>query len=538
MIALVALVALVILVLIVVGGIALVRRISRGRAAATVDADLIPYTLLALAVGAAGFALARLGRAAFPGDRFVFDTRQQVATALATLVVAVPIAMYLWRRQASRRAARPASPGWTLYLTLITAGFLFAFVIAAFQTLEWLLGAGSAPTWTDVIVFGGVIVLHELAMRRTPPMSDAADLPRVVGAAAGLVPTVIGLGGLLFWVLDRLYSTLAPAAGGLSAATSLALLLVGAPVWAYYWLRPWRAEPGVPRRAWTFLVAVAGLSSALGSLVAVVVSVLVFTFSASEPAGAHFDAMPAEITIIVIGLLVWWHHRGRLGKGRTDQRRSYEYAMAAIGLVGAVGFATALASSALAPDLLVGTSADDVIALAVALVASLTVWWWFWSKPIREPREVEAISGPRKAYLLGLGTVMGLVAAGALIATLFVLFRRLLEVSAGDDSLAVQASLFVFAGVAAWHLLQTYFYDRSLIEADEVLTPYEVTLICSQPGMIATMFPPQARLKVVYRDDDLASLDPETAEAIVAAVGHRSSLVWVDEDGFRVAPAR
>lgn len=533
-----ALIPVLVLILIVVGGIALVRRLGKERTASTVDADLIPYALLAIAVGAAGFALAELGRAAFPGDRFVFDSRQQVATSLATLVVAVPVALYLWRRQALRRVARPASPGWTLYLTLVTAGFLIPLVIAAVQVFEWLFGVGSTPTWTDMIVFGGVLVLHELAIRQTPPRSDAADLPRVVGSAVGLFPTVIGLGGLLLWVLDRLYSTLAPTAGVLQEGTSLALVLAGAPVWAYYWLRPWREEPGVPRRAWTFLLAVAGLSSSLGALVAVVISVLTFMFTTSEPAGAHFDALPTEITILVMGLLVWWHHRDRLGEGRTDPRRAYEYGMAAIGLAGGVGFATALAASALAPDLLVGAGADEVITLAVALLASLGVWWWFWARATREPREIEAASGPRRVYLLGLGIVMGLVAAGALIGTLFVLFRRLLEVTATGESLAVQAALFVFAGAATWHLLHTYFEDRSLIETDEVITPYEVTMICSHPGMIATMFPKEASVKVVYRGDELGTVDESTAQAIVAAVGHRSSLVWVDEDGFRVAPAR
>jgi hypothetical protein len=33
-------------------------------------------------------------------------------------------------------------------------------------------------------------------------------------------------------------------------------------------------------------------------------------------------------------------------------------------------------------------------------------------------------------------------------------------------------------------------------------------------------------------------IDDAMAEEIVAAVGNRSSIVWVDEDGFRVGPAR
>jgi hypothetical protein len=65
-----------------------------------------------------------------------------------------------------------------------------------------------------------------------------------------------------------------------------------------------------------------------------------------------------------------------------------------------------------------------------------------------------------------------------------------------------------------------------------------VTIIASHPGMIATRFPEQARLKVIHRGDDAGTIDDETAEAIVAAVNNRPSLVWVDEDGFRVAPMR
>lgn len=534
----IAVIPLIVLLLIVIGGIALVRRLSSGRKRAISDqADLIPYGLLALSVIAGGFALAELGRAAFPGDRFVLDTRQQVATSLATLVVAIPLAVYFWQRQAKRRASHPASPGWTLYLTVINAVFVTSLVISGFQLMKWLLGAASAPAWSDVLVFGAIVVIHELAVSSTPPLSDAADLPRVVGSAAGLAPLVVGLGGLLYWVVDRLYATLAPTAGGLEPLTSLALLLVGAPVWAYYWIRPWRAEPGAPRNAWTFLTAVAGLSGAIGSVVAMLISVLLFLLTASD-AVARFDDLPVEITILVMGTLVWWHHRGRLGVERTDPVRAYEYVMAALGLAGAVGLATALSASAFGSDLLVGVSTDDIIAMAVVLASSLAVWWWFWSRATRQPRPLEAVAWPRRAYLLGLGMVLGLVAAGALIGFLFVLFRRLLGASGGADSVMVQTSLFVFAGLAAWHLLATYFKDRSLIETDEVISPYEVTLICSHPGMIATLFPKEAKLEIIYRGDQLDAIDDETGAAIVEAVGHRASLVWVDEEGFRVAPAR
>jgi hypothetical protein len=102
----------------------------------------------------------------------------------------------------------------------------------------------------------------------------------------------------------------------------------------------------------------------------------------------------------------------------------------------------------------------------------------------------------------------------------------------------VAVTLFVAAGGVAWHLLRNNADDRSLTESTEVVTPFEVTVICSHPGMLATRFPKEAKTRVIYRSDQQGVIDDEMADAIVAAVGTTNTLVWVDESGFRVAPAR
>jgi len=117
------------------------------------------------------------------------------------------------------------------------------------------------------------------------------------------------------------------------------------------------------------------------------------------------------------------------------------------------------------------------------------------------------------------------------------LFQKFLDTSSGD-SLAVQGGLFVFAGLATWHLLRTNAEDRALIVSPEVLTPFAVTIICSHPGMISTMFPTEARVRVIYREDESGVITDHMAAEIVAAVGHTPSHVWVDGDGYRVAAAR
>ena len=131
--------------LIIVGSlIALGVRAVRGRGKQNEDGglDLIPYLLLALAVGIAGFSLAALARASLTPDRLIGRPTGEIAGALAGLVVAGPIAFLMWRRQARRRKAFPQTAGWHVYLAIIELVFLTAFLVAVSQVAAFLGGEG------------------------------------------------------------------------------------------------------------------------------------------------------------------------------------------------------------------------------------------------------------------------------------------------------------------------------------------------------------------------------------------------------------
>jgi hypothetical protein len=211
--------------------------------------------------------------------------------------------------------------------------------------------------------------------------------------------------------------------------------------------------------------------------------------------------------------------------------------MTAIGLGSLVGSATWLTALAFGVGDLITVDSRVVISVAIVVLASLSVWWIFWSKAKASSRDVEAASVPRRFYLLGMGVIMGLSSASALIGVLVVLFQMVLGSTEGE-TLVVQGSLFIFAGLATWHLLRENAEDRSLIVSEDVVTPFDVTIICSHPGVISTLFSDKARVRVVYRGDDEGIISEEMANQIVEEVNHRSSLVWVDEDGFRVASTR
>jgi hypothetical protein len=499
------------------------------------------YLLMAIAVGVFVFSLVNLGRAAFPGGTFVFDPERQVASALAGLVVSGPIAFFLWRRLRERRETHPGAAGWTVYLSLVEAVFMTSFVISLFGVLDWLISNGSQPSIPDVLVFGAVIVFHEMAIRATPPSSDAAELPRVIGSAIGLIALVIGIGGILEWGLSDLYERMAPEVtfNGFEAMTALALILTGAPVWWYRWLRPWPVAPGAPRNAWTFLMATTGLSTLLGASTFVIAQTLAYWLTdETSSAGDHFQFLPVSLAVGIVAGLVWAHHRRRLGSERTDPVRAYEYSTAAVGLSAGVAATTTLVSTVFSDSAFVGSTETVAINAGVALLVGMLIWLRFWGRAQRAPRGIEATTAPRRFYLLGLGVIMALVGAGALIATLVFVFQAALGVEGLDDSFIPVVVLFLAAGGVSWHLLRTYGADRALTASSEVITPFDVTVVCSHPGMLAARFPKQGRVRVIYRSDDLGVVSDDMADEIVDAVGNSSSLVWVDDTGFRVAPAR
>ncbi len=531
------------LLLLVIGAVvvALVRRgTGSGRTLASGRGDdLLAYLLLAVAVGVSGFSLASLGQAAFPTGGFVVAPERQVATALAGLVVAGPFAFILWRRQRARRDLHPRSPGWTLYLTVMEAVFLTASVVAAIGILDWLISNGSQPQVTDLIVFLGVVVFHEFASRATPPQSEGADLPRVAGSTIGLVTAATGVILLLDSLFEPLYGWLtASDISGDSWLAAVPVLVVGAVVWWYRWLRPWPTRSGHLRANWVSLVSTVGLVMAVGSTLAIVARTLVYLLTSTAGAAAHFRFLPTTVSLLIAGSAIWWHHRRRLGLERTDPVRFHEYLTAAIAMGAMVGAVTFIARAAFERRSIIAGAGAEAITAGVVLVFGLALWFRYWQRSQQQPREIEAASPPRRTYLLGLGVIMGLMGSAALITTLVGVFQLILGVGGISDEFPTTISLTVAAGLAAWHLLATYTADKKHLSSGDVVAPFDVIVVCSHPGILTTRFHDQARLRVVYRDDEVGVIDDEMAEAIVAAVDNRSSYVWVDESGFRVAPAR
>src|SRR5690554_3860055 len=542
----IALMAVVLMVFVAIGifGVgALVRR-SRsdgGRDDVAVGADVVTYLLLAASVMVLVFAISSLGRTAFPNDPFLFEPERRVAFALAAIAVSAPISIVLWGRQRKLRKRGAGVGGWTLYLTLMELVFGIALVVALSQTLRSLLTGFGTYFWTDVVVYLAVFIFHEYAVRDTPLPRQAYEIPRTVGAAIGFFPLVWGTIGVLYEGLDSIYSAMAGTTTfGPGVLESVALLLTGLPLWWYRWVHRWSDDHGPARRAWAILVAVASMIAMIGAAIVLVWNVLTFVFGlTSDRAADHFRFLPQAISFALVGFAAWHHHRGVLGRERTDSVRFYDYLLAAIGLVGLIVMVTILATAVFTSAFLVSEQMEMIVLVTLAGLAALGLWYlYYWNRGQASPRDEEAAATPRRLYLLVMGIITAVASAVTLIWFLVMVFQAVLGVGEVSESAVTVVTTFLASGLAAWHLLRTYTLDRRLFDDGVDITPFDVTVVTSHPGVLATRFPKQARMRVVYREDDLGPIDDEMADAIVAAVDNRSAMVWVDESGFRVAHLR
>jgi hypothetical protein len=503
--------------------------------------DILPYLILAIAVGVSTFSLARLARAGLTGRQLAGDTTNEIAAALAGLVVAAPISFILWRRQARRRKLYPSLPGWPIYLAAIEIVFLTAFFSSVNQVARAIADKTGSDRWTNLIVYGGLVAFHWWTARREPPAGDASELPRLVGSGVSLIALAIGLQGVLAWLFQLVYEgvvtepVLNPSSlDDIAIATNLALLVTAAPIWAWRWLPAWDEEPTVLRSLYLGAASVAGLAASLGAGIMILGQIIGYAAAPDVDAARYFESLPDTSAALLVALATWIHHRRRMGTTRNRAVIGYGYSMAAIGLGTLVGTGTALVASVWQTPLAGDPTNRGLITLGLAVIVAAALWRYFWSAAQRHRvEEVRAIQ--RRVYLIGMAFILGLTAAGALIAVLIVAFQTVLGDSGqSTSSLPTSVTLTVLAGIATWHLFSVIRADgpRSVTPAG---APFSVTVICSHPGPLATVLPQEARLRVHHRTDGVGDIDEAMAALIVEAVGGQPSYVWVDQDGFRTA---
>ncbi len=560
--------------LLVIGGlIALVIRVVGRRTAQTGEATSITVrrffhyalmygVLVVVAIGVSGL-LAEIIPA-----RGIEVRRDPVvlARSLAFVIVGSPTlaGLGMWtQRLLDREPRERASFGWAFYLT---ASLLSALVVAgwaAFEALGWVFGFEDfdRESWARAVVWTVVWAGHWwLSIRAGHP--PRLRLERLAGSAAGLIGVGTALGVALTAVLASLYDAtveapvIVPLADGLGRGG--AGVLVGGLIWWWYWHRG--AVQFSRDTLWHAYVLLIGV---FGGLATTVVSGTLALYTVLEwfigdpsaaTAAAQFDSVPAQAAGVIVGAGLWFYHRAVLrvagATGRTDVDRIYDYLIAGIGLLAALGGVTTLLVAVIdtvlpAPAVELGASARNTLLAAITLlVVGGPIWWTFWSRIqglIRKESRGEQTSPIRRVYLFVLFGIGGVAALISLLVVMFVAIEDLIEGRFGAETvrdLRIGLSIVLTVGATAGYHWSVFGRDRE-VEPEEPPGVRSVVLVDRNGAALAAAISDQfgARVRQWHRLDDHAPvIDPDAVLRALAEERYPHVLVLSGPGGVEIVP--
>ncbi len=444
---------------------------------------LFLYGLLYTTVILAAQGVIELTRELIESDR---SSNTALAQAMSFLIIGLPVTALLGRYIDRRLVAAPeerAALAWTVYLNAILATAVLGFVIEGHAVLHAALSPESERSFqitnlVAAVVWAGVWAGHWFGLRRRHGI--VGDLHLAIGTIVGLVPMVVGLGGLAYIGADELYDAFTAdpdtARTDPSLAYFVALAVVGAVVWAWYWLNHYRRAPR--SELWyVTVVPVGALAGFVATIVGVATAInVVGVWFVGDPdtttAVRHFDTIPVMVGVVAAGLACWLYHRRELGPdpGRSMAVRVYDYLLSFAALVASV-VGTAMLLVALFADG-PGSVANIVVGGATTVAVAGPVWVWFWARigqTVRADPVGETDSPVRRVYLFTLFGVGGLLVLVSALAVLFTTIEDVLDASLSrqtlhDDRVGL-AILLTVTGMA-WYHYRIYRAERTEARAD------------------------------------------------------------------------
>lgn len=542
-------ISLIVLVLIaavvVVPAISLARRRRQG-AGTSSPAEFLVYLILVVATLLATNAVSSLIELVLPADGVLTIEPDQLALSLATLLVSGIVAVAMWVTL-ERQAVQGERPARALYVSAVT-GFSMAVVAVSLVRLGlWAVGQSSfsAVALADLAAFAVCWWLLERVRHKGMALDDVRSL---VGSVVGLSLVAGGFGLALEESLNAVFDSGSVLTGRPTlwegVVTGLVLLAIGVPYLWWFWFRDLARKTVALRNGYATAVAIVSWFTGLTSLTTLAYGILAELLDLDGFDGSR-SPYPVLIATAITAGLIYWHYRGILGRARTPLVRLLAYVFSVAGFVIGAGALTTLGAvliENLGGGAVAGGGRRAVLAASIALVTALAVLWRYWLPSQRlahEPAEQKAVS--RRVTMIGLLTLASVVAAGGLIAILYVLLRSALGDEAPiADTLAWSIPLTLVAGGLAWYFARVRPRKLGAGEAavgrgGKVST---VTVIASDPGPLPEMI---EGMRFLRRDDELGVVDQGVADRVVAALAgldSRAAVVTVDQSGFTVIPVR
>ncbi|GMQ94853.1 MAG: hypothetical protein BMS9Abin12_2363 [Acidimicrobiia bacterium] len=532
---------------IIVGIVLLIVRLSSGRDKATSEGvgvairRFFVYAIMLTMLILVGIGVAGLIEAALPGSNELTDSSTQTAISIAFVIVGLPVyvglALYT-RRRLRDDPHEQRSLGWAFYLTVALIGSLLASMSLVGAVLSGLADQGKidrtllihAAVWTTIWAWHWWVSRVREAKRST-------EIHMLLGSAVGLIWTFVGafatIAAVLTTIYDGLFLVLILDSGISQILRPLSVLIVGFPVWWWYWFRHARH---IPRTPWwlahTLLLGVLGGAVAVITGTGVVLyGLLQWILNDLSSAAAHFTFLPGAVTGVLVGGAVWTYHASVLDGSRERDRseigRMYDYLLSGAGLVVAAGGVTTLIVTvvkATSGTTITSSSSGNVLAAAITLIViGAPLWWRYWST-IQKARaqdptgELQSIT--RRIYIVVLFGVAAVIAVISLIVILFIFFQNILDGTLGSvtlDNAAVPIALLLTAGALAWYHFAVFREDRKTsLPDDGTQGPDPHPLAWPRPASRGSL------------EQTLESLD---------AMGHGHVIVTTTAEGYEITPS-
>jgi hypothetical protein len=466
------------------------------------------------------------------------DTTRVVAFAVATLVVAVPVAIVIWRALFAKTqdfARRFAVIGG---LSIAMATSLFALVAFARSLVT---GDGFRPeSFSTLVAFGAAWAGYEWLRHAETEPFEVSDLRPTTGSGVGLGLTVSGLVLLIETALTEMLGVggdvILDRSVGERLGTVGVMLIVGLPALWWFWLRDLSTRETRFRNGYAAVVSYGSLTALASSIGVILFLALEWVLGlGADTASSQFEPLPVAVAAGVIGSVSWLHHVDLLRPRRGLGTRAYGYGVAAtaVGFVaGGLVTLVSVALEAVASDTIVETDGAGSVTLGAILAIGIGagLWWMTWSQAdVAIPGERESL--PRRLYLTGLLIVSGLTGGIALVIALFGFVQAALEGTLGMDVLfdgRFVIGLVLTTAPLIWHLLSEIRDDREA--RPEVARLREAIVIAGDRGPLGN------GVHFVTRSDGHGAITVDIAEQIDSLLAQTGPpvVITVDDDGLRV----
>lgn len=466
------------------------------------------------------------------------DTTRVVAFALATLVVAIPVAIVIWR------ALFAGTPDFARRLAVV-GGLSISMVTSLFSLVGFgrgfIVGDGFRPgSFATVVVFGLAWGGYEWLRTAETKSFEVTDLRPMAGSVVGLALSVSGLVLLIETAMTEVLGVggdvILDRSIGERLGTVGILLAVGLPTLWWFWLRDLSTRETRFRNGYAAVVSYGSLTALASSAGVILFVVLEWLLGfGEESASSQFEPIPVAVGIGIVGAVSWIHHVDLLAPRRGLATRAYGYGIAATAVgfvVGGLVTLIAVALEGVASDTIVATEGAGPVTLGAILAVGIgaLLWWMTWSRAdVAVPGERESL--PRRLYLTGLLIVAGLTGGIALVIALFGFVQAVLEGSLGMDVVfdgRFVIGLVLTTAPLVWHLLSEIRGDREA--RPESVRLREALVIAGERGPLGN------GVHFVTRTDGHGHMTSDVAEEIRTLLAQTGPplVITVEDDGLTV----